>query len=474
MYRASHLIQRQVLEIETPDAAAGLGFQQEVRDVFYQKLMPQLEKLFDEAVQKNQLISIEYLPVNIKIEDAKNWQDELVQKAVRQINQVLKESPKKTISSLQTSAQEHGENYSLTDDFFYFLEHGYLRWNASVQSLKDFEALLNTGQNDAVLSQRLLKILSENEHIIQRLCYQFSTQFIQALFVDELLRQTLGNWAMCFTGLKDAAFRLVYIKAWIRKESGSVFADDEQLLMQIVVENIAGTDAGDWYQRQPSPTQTFIRKILDQDFNTVIYPEKKDSKPMQENIIRKNNKQPEEENRSPANEVGEDSFYIDNAGLIITHVFFKNFFEATGLWQNKMFANEAAHQRAVLLTAYLVTEEAEFPEYNLLLNKILCGFPAEQSLPLTIAITGQEKMESVELLQTIIDSWKYNGRAVCTTIENLRSSFLKRNGKLTKKDNAWLLQVEQQGYDILLNGLQWRTGTIKLPWMENIFHVEWI
>lgn len=465
-----------MLEVETPDAAAGLGFQQDVRDMFYQKLMPQLERIFDEAVNADQLISIEYLPVNIEIEDAKNWQDELVQKAVRQVNQVLRESQKKTIGSLQTSVQENKENYSLADDFFYFLEHGYLRWNASVQSLDDFEALFNASQSNTALSQRLLKVLSENKSAIQRLCYQFSTQFIQTLLADEPLRQMLEDWKLYFKELdNEHVFQLVFIKAWIKKTGSAACINDEELLMQEFLENIAeSVDVKDWYRQQPAPTQTFIQNVLNDDPDKIIYTEKNNDGLTKQNAVSENNKQAEESNPSPEKEMEEDHFYIDNAGLVITHVFLKNFFEATGLWQDKKFVSEAAHQRAVLLTAYLVNEETEFPEYDLLLNKILCGFPAEDPLPLSLGISEQERAESTDLLQTIIDSWKYSGRAVCTTIENLRSSFLQRNGKLTKSDNSWLLQIEQLGYDILLNGLPWGIGTIKLPWMNEILHVEWI
>lgn len=465
MYRTNHFIQRQVLEIETPDAAAGLGFRQEVTDVFYQKIMPQLEKLFDEEVQGNQLISIEYLPVNIEIEDAKNWQDELVRKAVRQISLALRESPKKLMNIGFDSSLEEETDHSSMDEFFYFLEHGYLRWNVSMQSPGAFETVLKkelsfyTIQQKEICYQSLLRVFSENNHAVSRLCYQFSSQFIQALIADEPLLQTLEHWKLYFKELNhETAFRLMFIKAWAKKKSNSVLINDDELLAQTLLENVTGRmDMQDWYQQLPLPAQTFIHRMLKEDLNKTITTEKKN-----------------EMQHTDAKETEEDCFYVGNAGLIITHVFLKNFFEAAGLWQNKMFINETAHQRAVLLTAYLVNEETEFPEYHLLLNKILCGFPAEQSLQLTIDITGQEKTESAELLQTIINNWKYNGRAVCTTIENLWSSFLQRNGKLTKANDGWLLQVEQQGYDILLNGLPWGIGTIKLPWMENILHVEWI
>lgn len=476
MYKESHFIQSLGLEMETYDTAEGLGFQRELRDVFYLKLMPQLEKIFDGTISAGQLVTIEYLPVHIEIEDAAMWQEELVRKAVRQISQVLKESPKKKLNLLTEDTGESKENDFLTDDFFYFLQYGYLRWNTSVLSLEVFETMLTrecslyTSRQRTMFFEKMLHFFLVDTHIVKRLCYQFSTRLLQALIVEESLFRMLENWTAYFKELEDAVFfRIVVLKTWVKKRTAPVCMPDNKLLMQIFLENITDyASTQQWYRQQPAQEQAFVRSVLDKDFNKIVYAEMNNCKVVQHRREVEKRWLPLEK---PADR---NAFYIDNAGLVITHVFLENLFEAVEFRQDKKFVNENAHQKAVLLTGYLVNEETEYPEHDLLLNKILCGLPVECPLPLLLNITTQQKAESIELLQAITDNWKYNGRPVCTTIGNLRSSFLQRQGKLIKNDNAWLLQVERQGYDILLNGLSWGIGTIKLPWMENILHVEWI
>ena len=89
-------------------------------------------------------------------------------------------------------------------------------------------------------------------------------------------------------------------------------------------------------------------------------------------------------------------------------------------------------------------------------------------------LSEPEINEAKDLILQITQLWKINGKPVNVSIEGLQETFLQRHGKLTRKENGWLLQVEQRGVDVLLNQLPWGIGIVKLPWMENILHAEWI
>jgi hypothetical protein len=122
----------------------------------------------------------------------------------------------------------------------------------------------------------------------------------------------------------------------------------------------------------------------------------------------------------------------------------------------------------------MVCPGEEFPEHQLLLNKVLCGYEPEETLPAELICTGQEIAETNELLEAVIGHWKMNGRVVITTVENLRASFLQRTGKLSRKSSGdWLMQVEGKGYDIVLKSLPWGIGLIRHPWMPDMLRVEW-
>ena len=74
------------------------------------------------------------------------------------------------------------------------------------------------------------------------------------------------------------------------------------------------------------------------------------------------------------------------------------------------------------------------------------------------------------LLQAMIDNWGALGN---TSPQGLRQSFLQRQGRLLLKDDAWHLQVESQGFDMLLDRLPWSFKTIKYGWMQRVIHVDW-
>ncbi len=162
--------------------------------------------------------------------------------------------------------------------------------------------------------------------------------------------------------------------------------------------------------------------------------------------------------------------YIRNAGLVLLHPFLSTYFSRLELTEKGKFVKEDAQFRAVHLLQFLVDGTAHHLEHELMLNKILCGLPVEEPIPLEILISEKEKAVSLELLQVVLQQWE---KLKNTSIEGLRASFLQRQGALTPMDDAWKLRVEQRGYDILLQTLPWSVGMIKASWMKKILYVEW-
>ena len=110
------------------------------------------------------------------------------------------------------------------------------------------------------------------------------------------------------------------------------------------------------------------------------------------------------------------------------------------------------------------------PEYELVLNKILCGVKASEPITGHIDISEKEQQAVEGLIQGMITNWKGIGQ---TSIEGFRESFLKRRGRLRLKDDAWHLKVEQRAFDMLLDSIPWGFATIKHPWMERVVYVKW-
>lgn len=165
-----------------------------------------------------------------------------------------------------------------------------------------------------------------------------------------------------------------------------------------------------------------------------------------------------------------DSVPIDNAGLILLWPFLGSFFGHLGLLEERDFKDLAARQRAVGLLQVLATPQARIAEYALPLNKLLCNLEQMHPFEFGPRLKKRELRECNQLLEAVI--------AQAPILRNMspdgfRGSFLLRNGVLSARAGHWLLQVEAQTYDIVLDRLPWNRDWIKLPWMEAPLRVEW-
>ncbi|MBK7936668.1 MAG: hypothetical protein IPJ82_06070 [Lewinellaceae bacterium] len=163
-----------------------------------------------------------------------------------------------------------------------------------------------------------------------------------------------------------------------------------------------------------------------------------------------------------------EGVYVDNAGLVILHPFLQMFFENLGVARAGALVEP---DRALQLLHFLCTGQTPAPEYELVLPKLLCNIPLEDPVTSDIILTDKEKEESIALLESAIRWWE---ALRSTSPDALRGTFLCRPGKLSVRgDGDWLLQVERQSFDILLDHLPWGISAVKLPWMERILWVEW-
>jgi hypothetical protein len=165
-----------------------------------------------------------------------------------------------------------------------------------------------------------------------------------------------------------------------------------------------------------------------------------------------------------------EEIYIDNAGLVLTSPYLPRLFNMLNLTEGPAFKNRETAERAVHLLQFMVNESSDAPEFQLALNKILCGVKTGIPIARGIEISAREQETLEGLLQGMIANWKAIGK---TSLAGLRESFLQREGWLRLKDDAWHLLVEPRAFDMLLDRLPWSFGTIKHPWMARVVHVKW-
>ncbi|MBK7676134.1 MAG: hypothetical protein IPJ27_16055 [Candidatus Accumulibacter sp.] len=165
-----------------------------------------------------------------------------------------------------------------------------------------------------------------------------------------------------------------------------------------------------------------------------------------------------------------DAIYLDNAGLVILWPFLQSFFGRLGLLDEKRFRDEAAAHRAAGLLQYVATADEAPPEYLLPLNKVLCGIALDEVFDFGEPIGVEEVEECTDLLTAVIAQAPILRQM---SIAGFRSTFLLRQGQLSARDGNWLLRVQRETHDIVLDRFPWSVQIVKLPWMTALMQVEW-
>lgn len=163
---------------------------------------------------------------------------------------------------------------------------------------------------------------------------------------------------------------------------------------------------------------------------------------------------------------------VQNAGLVIAAPYFTSLFThlgyidpETGKIKTKDIKVIAMH-----LIQYLVNGEEEHPEYQLVLNKLLCGLEINEPVPSSAHLQEEEKQEVIRMLEHLMKYWTVMENA---SVEGFRNSFFKREGLLRQTGDGWSLKVEKKSFDIVMDSMPWSIQMISLPCMNEIIYVEW-
>lgn len=176
---------------------------------------------------------------------------------------------------------------------------------------------------------------------------------------------------------------------------------------------------------------------------------------------------------APADPVLADSselLVIGNAGMVLAAPYLPRLFGALGLLAGGAFIDDAAAARAVHLLQYMVTGQAETPEYQLVLNKILCGLPTSAPVPAGIVITGAEH----DFIESMVGAMVLHAKVFgSSSVAAMRQTFLARKAELQLADEAWQLRIQPGPFDVLLDRLPWSYALLKFGWMTRPVHVTW-
>ncbi|MCM8535066.1 MAG: contractile injection system tape measure protein [Lentisphaeraceae bacterium] len=161
---------------------------------------------------------------------------------------------------------------------------------------------------------------------------------------------------------------------------------------------------------------------------------------------------------------------VTNAGLVLLMPYFGHLFQNLDLRNKDEFLSLDDQFKAVLLTHYAATGKSTAEEHQLSLNKVLCGLEITQPLPTEQSLSEEECREVDEMIKAALSHWP---AMKGTSVEGFRQSFLQREGLLTEKDQCWLVEIEHQTIDILLDSIPWSFRFMNFSWFQKVVEVSW-
>lgn len=490
MSNQQHIIKKQILELELSSEKEAFELQNQVSKIYRDKIVPLIDTYCNQLSSPDIIDKINRLELNLGSVDINNLEQDLIQKVEVQIKQQL--SKKIQANNLFSSSLERSR--STTSDLEtigYFIKTGTLPWYSkklSKQELdKCFDKLTETSPNQV---KRFIIEFSKDRNYLKRIIYQFSDSTltkITKLFSVELSKfitdynqeiKKILNEVDNFKHISSAKFRL---ELWQGILLSFSFNQNPQFKpSQFVKENLLHLSTSfslnytslinninktvERLQKENKYTfKSQLPEILAQ-IQTQIQPTET-FKARSLSTQSQNSEYPISDRFSDADEI-----YINNSGLILLWPFYKQLFTKIGLLQENNFIDTNATQKAVLILQYLVDATIEIPESNLPLNKILCGVDIFEPIETSLDISDAEIDECETLLAAAIANWSILKN---TSIDGLRKTFLQRDGILRIRHGSWLLQIERQTHDILLDKIPWSIRVIKLPWIDETLYVEW-
>ena len=164
---------------------------------------------------------------------------------------------------------------------------------------------------------------------------------------------------------------------------------------------------------------------------------------------------------------------ISNAGLVILFPFLPMLFMRINMLSQdrRDFNSNESKVRAIFILQHLMaSEDREYDEKDLFLNRLLINYPFNEPLPKRMELNQDELNTIDSLLEAAKTNWE---KMRNTSMRGFQEAFLRRAGFIEKTEREWVLTVEERAFDILLDSIPWSYKLVRLPWMENILKVNW-
>lgn len=519
-----HIIKKQLIELTLDKRLNHFHIQHLVSKHYHNDIIPVLQKVFDKIGNEDQIIELDKLEIDLGIltekSIEKNEWTALLQNKIEELLTKIIES-----KAPADPAHSKPKRLSIFKQWFFYMQNGYLPWNALkagegwyqqvLEALAiDFESVQLLRQAVRLQTFFLKRIVAQhNESFLQNLAEIFTAQKQDELpaAIDEMI--VFITWQQT----KDKAHtikseREIKKQLWaeaiqlaaVSNETTAQKKIAEQVVMLVLKEKEVIKSLPAVVSKKLQITlpyfAAFIKNVqarVDNETKLGKAVKKEKDIRVSKKLSLTNNeagvektKEPsikglekvhvktdveniefiERESKSLIHTLDEEGIFVANAGVVLLHPFLNSLFKRLNLVSEGKFVNENLHQQALYIVHYLSMGNTIAEEHELTIAKVLCAYPLDEPVDNDIEIKREMLNEAVEMIGAALQQWD---KLQNTSPAGLREGFLQRNGKLHSKSGTINLQVEKSAIDVLLDYLPWNLSMIKLPWMKDILRVEW-
>jgi hypothetical protein len=464
----THVINRLQFELNCSDEEHAFNFRENFGITFQEQIIDAADEICSNHVREDEWIKIEKLEIDLGKFSPPAFDSNFSSVFKAKFEKALVDK----LFNISSSQKKESFVVSRIGLLTHFLQTGTLPWWATEQ--------------EADINEIIVELITNHPEKITRFFYHH--QFKKNLWTRvsfQLNAEAKTKLILLIPTLKAAK---ELFAQWIQQLN--IFLKDNVSAIEIVgapIENIILENAPQIFERQddgviyleifkdmistiaPQYQPAIDKIIFNNQSNFINLFNKMADDFMKENITAQNDAGLELKETN-GQETAADKYIVKHAGIILLSPFLKTFFTNLQLLNGKEWKNKNSQYKSVYLLKFLSTGEQKTFEYNLTLEKIICGLDIEEPIPLEILLEEHETKEAIQLLESVIEHWKALKN---TSVNGLRESFLKRDGIITQKENGWLLQVERKTLDILIDSIPWGYSTVTFPWNEYLIFAEW-
>ncbi len=471
-----HLIHKNTVEIDCISKHLGFEIQSKCSAIISEQLYPAIDHLLQQYDFENEIWTIAQLNINIYC-TPNNWETEIVNQTLHQIEAYLKDNRKKENSGNKLINEIVYHKAVSTNDyclqlFLQYLKTGNISSNTISYSISDI--FKNIHWELQSINQLLKTISLDHKSFIRFILLSNTLDINKILTLIE--HKSVINWNDNYFLNAQKYFNSIQLQAFsfLQKVVHWLCILKDNVSIPFII-NLNETISGLYSNSVLSNTWPQLYNIIYTQYSDVYKLNAKFIDAIKFNVddvpnnIQTNSENTDDTTISTSDNV-KDVLFIDNAGIVILHPFLNTLFTNLGYCNNVVWQDIESQHKAVLALHYLCTGITAHTNAELYFNKRFCGMHADAIINTDLELSQYELQTCDELLLAVINHWNKLGN---TSIHGLRTSFLKRKAKLEEAKDTIHLWIEKEGIDTLLDYLPWGIQIIKSPWLEKLIHCYW-